>query len=125
MCRSIAIWVSQGWASSLNEEMKITPNATATAATCGRRYVSSRRINRASYALPTTSSCASPASDIRQFLLEPLSPVHVGVRSAGTDEQVVRAALDDAAVLQDQDQVCVPDRRDAVRNDHAGAGTPD
>src|SRR5947209_10912432 len=50
----------------------------------------------------------------RQLLLQELALVEVGVEAAGGDELGVGAALGDAAVVEDDDEVRVLDRRDAV-----------
>jgi hypothetical protein len=52
-----------------------------------------------------------------------LALVEVGVAAAGGQQHGVAAALDDLAGLDHQDQIGVPDRAQAVRDDNAGAST--
>ena len=50
-----------------------------------------------------------------------LAAVEVGVEAALRDEGVVRAALDDLALVHDEDQVGVADGRQAMRDDEGRA----
>src|SRR5438105_9087995 len=64
---------------------------------------------------------AAARSTRRQFLLQQLPLVEVCVLAAGGEQLLVRAALDDAPLVEDADEVGVAHGRDAVRDDKAGA----
>src|SRR5215216_3195563 len=57
----------------------------------------------------------------RQLLLQQLTLVERGVLAARGEQLLVRAALDDAPLVEDADEVRVADGRDAVRDDERGA----
>jgi hypothetical protein len=56
-----------------------------------------------------------------ELLLEQLAPVHLRVEAAVLEKLTMRAALDDAPFVEDEDLVRILDGRDAVRNYDAGA----
>src|SRR5437588_13022347 len=56
-----------------------------------------------------------------ELLLEELPPVHLRVKATVLEEVTVRAALGDAAVVEDEDLVRVLHRGDAVRDDDGRA----
>src|SRR5947207_5163639 len=60
-------------------------------------------------------------STCRQLLLQQLPLVEVCVLAARREQLVVRAALDDASLVEDADQICIAHGRDAVRDDEARA----
>ena len=55
------------------------------------------------------------------LVLEQLTAVEVGVVAVGQDQLIVAAAFDDAALAQDDDQVCPAHGRDAMGDDERGA----
>src|SRR3954471_3325822 len=91
----------------------------------GRRYASRRRISRASYAFPRTSSSnewvppagrAAPHALRRlQLFFQQLLPVERGVQAVARDQRVVPAPFGDPPALQHEDLVGVADRRNPVR----------
>src|SRR5262245_25417897 len=136
-------FIRYGCASCRTEALMIAASATATYRLYGRRYLRSRRINRASYAFPSTSSSwidisrgiyrtvaryrsAAPANlplpftlchslARLQLLFEQLLSIERRVRSTAEHELVVMSALDDAAVIEDEDDVCLAHGRNPVR----------
>src|SRR5215510_6361595 len=58
----MAILMRYGWASEASPPTTIAASARSTCRQYGRRYCSSRRISRASYALPRTSSSCMVAA---------------------------------------------------------------
>src|SRR5712664_3980989 len=60
-----------------------------------------------------------------QLFFQQLLLVQIRVIAAASEEFVVRAPLDDAAVAQDDDLVCVPHGGGAVRNQNGGATVHD
>src|SRR5581483_11940018 len=58
--------------------------------------------------------------DMLQFFRELLLAIEVGVKAAASDEILVRAALNDASFVEDQDLVGFLHRRYPVRDDDAG-----
>src|SRR5439155_2529642 len=146
--RSIAVLMRYGWASWAAAPATMATSATATCRQYGHRYASRRRISRASYALPRTSSswkeltsntgqmqqmqeCTRAAflhSCIPAFLhlgssqlfLEQLLLVQLGVECTSADQLVVRAGLEDAALVEHQDLIGTADRGHSVRDDNRG-----
>ena len=57
----------------------------------------------------------------RLFLLFELAHVQVVVKALFREQFVMFAALDDLAVPEDKDHVCIPDRGQAVSNDKRSA----
>src|SRR2546423_13032384 len=60
----------------------------------------------------------------RQLLLQQLPLVEVCVLAARREQLVVRAALDDASLVEDADQIGVAHGRDAGRDDEARGAPP-
>jgi hypothetical protein len=58
------------------------------------------------------------------FLLEgsasKLAVIEVGIEAAFSKKLLVGALFYDAAMIHDEDQLCVPNRREPVGNDEAG-----
>src|SRR5262249_12064516 len=84
----------------------------AARSTSGARAITTRNGTRRPRASRGRGRSRSPA--------EP--PVELRVEAARRDELVVPAALDDAATVDDEDDIGVADRREPVRDDHAGPG---
>src|ERR1041385_1198876 len=134
MYRSMTSLTRYGGTSSSAEWPMIAAVASTTCVLYGRRYVISRRINRASYALPSTSSSCTDMISRRggprgprlrgcQLLFEQLLAIELRVQSVSRHELVVRAALHDRAVVQYEDLIGGSDGGDPVRHDDGGART--
>ena len=65
------------------------------------------------------------AHDVLKLFFEQLLAVQVGVVAFAGEQLFVRAALDDAAVAQDDDLIGVLHGGDAVRNQDCGAAFHD
>src|SRR6185503_919672 len=63
----------------------------------------------------------TPLSRSRQFFFQQLPPVEIRIKAVAGHQLVVASALDDAAVVEDENQVGAADGRDAVRHDDRGA----
>src|SRR5687767_4272609 len=63
---------------------------------------------------------ADPLARLRcsQLLFQQLLAIHPSVKATTRHKLFVRAALDDAAAVQDEDAIRIPDRGDAVRHNH-------
>src|SRR5262249_56170352 len=69
----------------------------------------------------------STANGLRRFLqllLQRLPPIQVRVIPLVREQRLVRAALDDLAVVEDDDVVGVLHRGDAMRDDQRGSSSP-
>src|SRR5437867_4170382 len=131
---------------------RITRPTDAVARTrYGFRYRRSRRARCLSKALAPSSSCFSislmgvrrqaagvgwacsdargprpdASCDLRQFLLNGLPPIEIRVIPVVCEQRLVRAALHDPAVVQDDDLIGVFHRRDAMRDDENRPSAPD
>src|SRR5690606_19044862 len=97
----------------------------------GRAYLSSRRMSRPSYALPSASSWWKSCTDETsiagrlhgplQLFLQKLPLVRVRVQAAQGYQLLVGALFHDAPVVQHDDVVRVLHRGDAVRDQDGGA----
>src|SRR5438105_415075 len=109
---------------------RITRNTENVArARYGFRYRSSRRARCGSKAFAPSSSCRSMSAmvslrDFLDFFLERLPSIQIGVVAVASQQRVVRAAFDDAPVVDDDDVVGVFHRGDAVRDDERRPSLP-
>src|SRR5262249_5030460 len=135
---SMASFIRYGCASWSIDAQMIATSARAAYRRYGRRYASRRRISRASYAFPrTSSSCIvvsvqpfqlqpsacrishfSLASTRLQFLFEELLSVQGGVEPAAGDQLVVIATFRHSTLVEHEDLVRVPNGGNAMRHDN-------
>src|SRR3954470_9388370 len=83
------------------------------ASPCGRALASGPGVARATAARTRAAAGSTSGAE--------LAAIEIGVHAFGLQELVVRAALDDAAGVDDEDQVGVADRAQAMGDDDAGA----
>src|SRR5262245_23376164 len=99
----MAILVSHGNVTSKLDSKRIRRRASPTYFLYGLRYVISRRMSRASYAFPrTSSSCIFLFAD-RQFLFQQLLSIQLRVVPVARQQLRVRAPLDNPAVVEHDD----------------------